>query len=53
MHDIAVDIDLDDGTCSVDLAVSVAPYFGLDIAGARRIIKEVARWRSGEASPRR
>ena len=51
---LTTNIDLDDGTCSVDLAESVAPYFGLDLAGARRIIKEVAvsvaRWRSVAAT---
>lgn len=39
---LTTNIDLDDGTCSLDLLESVAPYFGLDLAGARQIIKEVA-----------
>lgn len=51
---LTTNIDLDDGTCSVDLAESVAPYFGLDLAGARRILKEiavsVAQWRSVAAT---
>ena len=53
---LTTNIDLDDGTCSVDLTESVAPYFGLDLAGARRIIKEVAvsvaQWRSVAATLR-
>lgn len=51
---LSTNIDLDDGTCSVDLAESASPYFGLDLAGARRIIKEVAvsvaQWRSVAAT---
>jgi len=47
-------IDIDDGTCSLDLVESVAPYFGLALTAARRIIKEVAlsvaRWRSVAAA---
>ena len=46
---LTTNIDIDDGTCSLDLVESVAPYFGLALSGARRIIKEVAvsvaRWR--------
>ena len=57
---LTTNIDIDDGTCSLDLALSVAPYFGLDIRGARRIVTEVAvsvaRWRgvaaAAGASPR-
>ena len=51
---LTTNIDIDDGTCSVDLVESVAPYFGLALSGARRIIKEVAvsvaRWRSVAAA---
>ena len=51
---LTTNIDIDDGTCSVDLLESVAPYFGLALASARRIIKEVAvpvaRWRSVAAT---
>lgn len=46
-------IDLDDGTASLDLALSVAEYFELDKAAAHDISREVgeavSRWRS-EAS---
>ena len=49
----SIDID-DDGTCSLDLLESAAPWFGLGLAGARRIIAEVAasvaRWRSVAAA---
>jgi serine/threonine-protein kinase HipA len=52
-------INLDDGTCDLDLVLSVAEYFGLDLASSKTIIKEVAiataRWRdvakSLEVSP--
>lgn len=52
-------INLDDGTCDLDLVLSVAEYFGLDLARSKTIIKEVAiataRWRdvakSFEVSP--
>ena len=51
---LTTNIDIDDGTCSLDLVESVAPYFGLALSGARRIIKEVAvsvaRWRSVAAA---
>ena len=51
---LTTNIDIDDGTCSVNLLESVAPYFGLALASARRIIKEVAvsvaRWRSVAAT---
>ncbi len=51
---LTTNIDIDDGTCSLDLALSVAPYFGLDTRGARGIVKEVAgsvaRWRSVAAA---
>ena len=35
-------IDLEDGTCSIDLLESAAGYFGLGLRPARAIIKEVA-----------
>jgi serine/threonine-protein kinase HipA len=35
-------IDLEDGTCSIDLLESAAEYFGLGLRPARAIIKEVA-----------
>ena len=51
---LTTNIDIDDGTCSLDLVESVAPYFGLALSGARRIIKEVAvavaRWRGVAAA---
>ena len=51
---LTTNIDLDDGTCSLDLVENVAPYFGLALSSARRIIKEVAvavaRWRSVAAA---
>ena len=34
-------IDLDDGTCSLDLALGTARYFGLSPTAARRITREV------------
>jgi serine/threonine-protein kinase HipA len=47
-------IDLDDGSASLELALSVADYFGLDQAEARQIAGEVgravARWRDAAAS---
>lgn len=47
---LTTNINLDEGTCSLELVESAAEYFGLGIAGARRIIKEVAtatsEWRS-------
>lgn len=36
-------IDLDEGTCSVDLLEAAAEYFGLSLPKARAIISEVAR----------
>jgi serine/threonine-protein kinase HipA len=35
-------IDLDEGTCSLDLLEAVSAFFGLTLAQARAIIKEVA-----------
>lgn len=39
---LTTNIDLDDGTCSLDLLESSAEYFGLSLVEARAIIKEVA-----------
>lgn len=39
---LTTNIDLDEGTCSVDLLESAAAYFGLGLMPARAIIKEVA-----------
>ena len=36
-------IDLDDGTCSLDLVLSAASYFGLPLRAARDIVREVAK----------
>ena len=51
---LTTSIDLDDGTCSLELVQSVVPYFGLDLGSAREIIKtvaaSVARWRVVAAS---
>lgn len=35
-------IDLDDGTCSLDLLESASPFFALTLAQARTVIREVA-----------
>ena len=35
-------IDLDDGTCSLELVLSAASYFGLPLRAARDIVREVA-----------
>ena len=47
---LTTNIDLDEGTCSVDLLESASDYFDLNLAGARSIIKEVAlatsKWRT-------
>ncbi|MDR1647212.1 MAG: type II toxin-antitoxin system HipA family toxin [Zoogloeaceae bacterium] len=40
---LATNIDLDEGTCSIDLLQSAAIYFGLSPAQARAIVQEVAR----------
>ncbi|MDR0701493.1 MAG: HipA domain-containing protein, partial [Azoarcus sp.] len=40
---LATNIDLDKGTCSIDLLQSAAIYFGLSPAQARAIVQEVAR----------
>jgi serine/threonine-protein kinase HipA len=39
---LTTNIDLDEGTCSLDLVESAAEYFGLGPAQARTVIKEVA-----------
>jgi serine/threonine-protein kinase HipA len=39
---LTTNIDLDEGTCSVDLRESASEYFDLSLAAAREIIKEVA-----------
>ena len=50
---LATAIDLDDGTASLDLALSVAQYFELDDREAREIAAEVGRavgrWREEAA----
>jgi serine/threonine-protein kinase HipA len=40
-------IDLDDGTCSVDLVLSAAEYFGLSLARAREIVRQTANATAG------
>ena len=39
---LTTNIDLDEGTCSIDLLEAASEYFGLGIAAARAVIKEVA-----------
>lgn len=39
---LTTNIDLDEGTCSIELLESASQYFGLSLAQARAIIKEVA-----------
>ena len=39
---LTTNIDLDEGTCSLDLVESAAAYFGLPLAKARIVIREVA-----------
>ena len=39
---LTTNIDLDEGTCSIDLLEAASEYFGLGRAAARVIIKEVA-----------
>jgi serine/threonine-protein kinase HipA len=47
---LTTNIDLDEGTCSIDLVESVADLFGLNLSAARDIIREVgaavADWRT-------
>ena len=55
---LTTNIDLDEGTCSIDLLEEAAEYFGLGLKPARAILKEVASataaWReaAGEAGAR-
>ena len=44
---LTTNIDLDEGTCSLDLLESAAEYFSLALADARAIIKRVATATSG------
>ena len=39
---LTTNIDLDEATCSIDLLEAASEYFGLGLASARTIIKEVA-----------
>lgn len=39
---LTTNIDLDEGTCSLDLLEGAAGYFGLSLAQARAVIREVA-----------
>ena len=39
---LTTNIDLDEGTCSIDLLEKAAEYFGLGLESARAILKEVA-----------
>lgn len=39
---LTTNIDLDEGTCSLDLLEAASEYFGLTLPQARAIIKEVA-----------
>jgi HipA-like protein len=47
---LTTNIDLDDGTCSLDLLESASEYFDLNLKAARSVIKEVAlatsKWRA-------
>ncbi|HTU57284.1 MAG TPA: hypothetical protein VMF89_02605, partial [Polyangiales bacterium] len=40
---LTTNIDLDEGTCSIELLETAAEYFGLGVASARRIISDVAK----------
>jgi serine/threonine-protein kinase HipA len=40
---LTTNIDLDDGTASIDLVLSVAEYFGLSAIRARAVVREVAK----------
>jgi serine/threonine-protein kinase HipA len=44
---LTTNIDLDEGTCDLGLALSVAGYFGLSDTDARQIVREVAAAASG------
>src|SRR5258707_15577132 len=39
---LTTSIDLDEGTCSIDLLETASEYFGLGLTPARAIIKDVA-----------
>lgn len=39
---LTTNIDLDEGTCSIDLLEAASEYFGLGLTAARGIIKDVA-----------
>lgn len=39
---LTTNIDLDEGTCSLDLLEEASEYFALTLAHARTVIKEVA-----------
>ena len=39
---LTTNIDLDEGTCSLDLLEAASEFFGLTLQQARAIIKEVA-----------
>lgn len=39
---LTTNIDLDEGTCSVDLLEGASEYFGLGLGPARAVIREVA-----------
>jgi serine/threonine-protein kinase HipA len=51
---LTTNIDLEEGTCSIDLVESVADFFGLALPAARDIIREVgaavAGWRAVAAA---
>jgi serine/threonine-protein kinase HipA len=40
---LTTNIDLDDGTASIDLVLSVAEYFGLSLNRTRAVVREVAK----------
>lgn len=44
---LTTNIDLDEGTCSIDLLEESARYFALDLASAREVIREVAEVTAG------
>lgn len=44
---LSTNITLDEGTCDLDVALSVGEYFGLAVRQSREIAKEVARATSG------
>jgi len=50
MRSLTTNISLDEGTCSIELALSQAEFFGLNIADAKEIISEVgyavSEWRN-------